>query len=387
MPRVLVLVLVVATSGCGYAGLDDLPLPGGPDVGRASYTVTADFDDVLNLTRQTTVKADGVTIGRVDTITRHGWDARVSMRLRRDVRLPADVEARVAQTSLLGEKFVDLTPDRRSAAAPLADGAHVPVARTSRGTEVEEVLGSLSLLLNGGGVAQLRSITREMHQALDGDTVDTRRFLRQLDTFVGTLDRNRSRILTTLENVDSLTSQIDDDRATVERALVDIGPAVEILADQRKQLRSMLRQVDRFSRTATDVVRTAGDDLAADLAALEPTLAQLEKSGDTLPQALEAILSFPFPDEVLEAVKGDYVNLDVRLDLSALEVLKDVGNLPVERPPVTGTDLRGGDDLTPPRGDVEDDNPLAGLLPDGDGATSGDGGLSGLLGLLLGGGS
>ena len=50
--------------GCGFAGVQDLPLPGGPDVGDHSYRVTAEFDDVLSLTRDSTVKLDGVTVGR-----------------------------------------------------------------------------------------------------------------------------------------------------------------------------------------------------------------------------------------------------------------------------------------------------------------------------------
>lgn len=325
--RAIVLLLVVALSGCGYSGLDSFPLPGGPDIGEESYTVTAEFADVLNLTRQTTVKSDGVTVGRVDTIERTGWSARVTMRLRKDVKVPADVQARIAQTSLLGEKFVDLQAGAATSSRLLADGATIPVSRTSRGSEVEEVLGALSLLLNGGGVAQLKTISQEMHQALDGQTVDTTRFLRQLDTFVGTLDRNRQTIIDTLANVDRLSARINDDRDTVDEALDEIGPAVSILADQRRQLRSMIRHLDAFSRTGSEVIRTAGADLSADLAAIEPTLKQLEKSGDSLPQALEVILSFPFPDEVLDAVKGDYTNLNVELDLSALELAKDVSGL------------------------------------------------------------
>ena len=86
-----VVALVVAAlllGGCGFAGMQDLPLPGGPDVGHHSYRVTAEFDDVLSLARDSTVKLDGVTVGRVDAIGRDGWKAVVTLRLRGDVALP-----------------------------------------------------------------------------------------------------------------------------------------------------------------------------------------------------------------------------------------------------------------------------------------------------------
>ncbi|WP_162891053.1 MCE family protein [Aeromicrobium sp. A1-2] len=311
--------------GCGYSGLGQLPLPGGPDTGKDSYVVTADFSDVLNLARQSTVKADGVTIGRVERIERRGWKARAVLRIRGDVALPAETVAHIGQTSLLGEKFVDLQAPAGPADGPvLKDGSAISIGSTSRGAEVEEVLGALSLLLNGGGVAQLKSISQELHQALDPDTVDAARFLQQLDRFVGTLDRNRTTIIETLENVDALTRTINADRRTVDQALDDLGPGFRVLAGQQEELTSMLGHLDSFSTVASDVVRQSGADLTADLDALRPTLAQLAAAGDSLPQALEVILTFPFPDAVLNAVKGDYVNLDVEIDLSALDILKNV---------------------------------------------------------------
>jgi phospholipid/cholesterol/gamma-HCH transport system substrate-binding protein len=64
--------------------------------------------------------------------------------------------------------------------------------------------------------------------------------------------------------------------------------------------------------------------VVADLKALAPVLAQLQAAGNDLPGVLETVLSFPFPDKVLDAVKGDYVNLDVLVDLSPLTLLNNV---------------------------------------------------------------
>lgn len=55
--------------------------------------------------------------------------------------------------------------------------------------------------------------------------------------------------------------------------------------------------------------------MIADLKALAPTLKALADSGKDLPDALQASLTYPFTDEVLRGVKGDYLN--VYLDVTA----------------------------------------------------------------------
>ncbi|CAA9390062.1 MAG: MCE-family lipoprotein MceE [uncultured Nocardioidaceae bacterium] len=331
MRRVLgLLPAAVLVAGCGFSGLQDLPLPGGPDLDDP-YTVTVEFRDVLSLAEHATVKVDGVTVGEVVGIDRDGWHAEVELVVDGDVALPEDATARIQQTSLLGEKFVALVGSPRDGQPRLEDGDHIPLSRTSRGSEVEEVLGATSLLLNGGGLENLRTISTELHTALDSEDVDTRRFLQELRTFVTTVDEQRDTIIATLENLDSLTRQVNDGRETVERALRTLGPALAVLADQRKPLVAMLQQLDRFGRISATVIRETGANIVADLQALQPVLTALQLSSEKLPESVEAILSFPFPDEVLRAARGDYVNLAVEIDLTPLTILANS----------TGLDLRG----------------------------------------------
>ena len=100
----------------------------------------------------------------------------------------------IKQTSLLGEKYVALEQPMDTPAAPtLKNGDIIPISRTGSAPEVEEVLGALSLLLNGGGLQQIQIITTELNKALQGNESAVRDLLSQLNTFVGTLDRRRTR--------------------------------------------------------------------------------------------------------------------------------------------------------------------------------------------------
>jgi phospholipid/cholesterol/gamma-HCH transport system substrate-binding protein len=158
--RTLACAVLVALlpAGCGLPDLTNLPLPGGAPKGDG-YQVTVEFADVLDLVPQAAVKVDDVTVGTVEKISLAGWTARVSLRLGRDVRLPANATAAVRQSSLLGEKYVTVAaPPTGAASGRLAEGDVIPLSRTNRGAEVEEVLAALGLLLNGGGLAQLRTI-------------------------------------------------------------------------------------------------------------------------------------------------------------------------------------------------------------------------------------
>ena len=96
-------------SGCSF-DVYKLPLPGGVDVGSNPITVKAEFRDVLDLVPDSTVKVNDVTVGKITDISLKGYTAEVTMQLRNDTKLPDNAVATIQQTSLLGEKFVQLEP-------------------------------------------------------------------------------------------------------------------------------------------------------------------------------------------------------------------------------------------------------------------------------------
>src|ERR1700754_2224753 len=150
----LTAVLALLTSGCGAlsGGLRGVDLPGGADLGDRPYHLPIGFEDVVDLVPQPLVKGSAVPAGTVTEIAvGPNWTAMVTVLVNGDVAMPANAQARLRTTSLLGEKFVELlAPD--DAQGRIADGATIALDRTGRAAEVEEVLGALSLLLNGGGI-------------------------------------------------------------------------------------------------------------------------------------------------------------------------------------------------------------------------------------------
>ena len=161
---------VLLLAGCGFRGAYSLSLPGGADVGDDPYTVTVQFLDVLDLVPQSGVRVADVA-GRPGRRDRAGGRLdRRGDRHRQRRRRPAGQRGRddPAVLPARGEVRRAGRARQRGARGRLEDGALIPLDRTNRNVEVEELLGALSLVLNGGGLAQLQTITAELGEALEG---------------------------------------------------------------------------------------------------------------------------------------------------------------------------------------------------------------------------
>ncbi|MFI9612359.1 MCE family protein [Streptomyces sp. NPDC052023] len=334
-----VAVASLLLSGCEFNGWYDVELPGGAASDGRAYRVTVEFRDVLDLVPQSAVKVDDVTVGSVEKVELNGWHARVRLRVADSVRLPANAVAELRQTSVLGEKYVALSaPPGTAPVGRLRDGDRVPLGRSGRSPEIEEVLSALSALLNGGGVAQLKTITVELNKALEGRENRVRSLLEELDTFLGGLDDQRRDIVRAIEAVDRLAGRLGKEKRTIATAVDTMPPALKVLADQRRDLTKMLTALSRLGTTGTRVVKASRDDTVANLKQLRPILKQLNKAGADLPNALELLTTYPFPRNAVDAIKGDYVNLSVTADLDLASLY---GNL-AEEP--DGGDGRGAPD-------------------------------------------
>ena len=327
----------VVLSGCEFDGAYDLPLPGSPVDADEAYEVKASFEDILNVVPRSPVMVDDVTVGEVVEVDRVGWHAEVTMRIRDDVELSDNVVAEIRQVSLLGEKYVAIEePDGVEPSGRLGEGDEIPLDRTGRNPEVEEVLGALSFLLSGGGVAQLGTITRELNEVMSGRETRLRDLLGSLERVVGTLDEQKGDIISAMESLNNLTATLNRERGTIEDALDVTGPAVRVLADQHGELIEMLGALDRLGVVGTRVIGASKDDFIAMLEDLRPVVANLRRAGDSLGPGLNLLVSFPFPKEASQVVQGDFANTSIRADISLENFVPDQGEDPLGGVPVVG---------------------------------------------------
>jgi len=327
MTRLKLLLLLVAGSlafsGCGF-DVYKLPLPGGTDVGDNPITVHVMFRDVLDLVPKSTVKVNDVSVGQVTDVSLDGYTADVTLELRGDTKLPDNTIATIRQTSLLGEKFVSLEPPAQGATGTLSTGDVIGLDHSGRNPEVEEVLGALSLLLNGGGVAQLKTIAHELNVALEGREGSARSVLTQIKTLMTQLDDHKAEIVHAIDSVNALAVSVHKQEGSIDSALGELPSALTSLDKQRGDLVKMLQALNHLGDVGVRVIKASKDATIASVRQLDPVLTELSKSGDDFVKSFNVFLTYPFVDEVVgrdpqvarNLHMGDYTNLSIELDLS-----------------------------------------------------------------------
>ena len=225
--------------------------------------------------------------------------------------LPANAVAQLRQSSLLGEKYVELAaPDdgRAGRAGRRRDdpaGPHQPQPRGRRG------LRRLSLLLNGGGIGQLQTITKELKSDWPATRRRSGRCWPTSNTLVTDLDAHRKDITRALDGLNRLSATLNDQQTSDRRrARQPDARAGDARPSSAPSWSPMLQSLDNASGVATDTVNAQpgrpGRRPAGAGADLQPAG---RGRAETCRKSLQMLLTFPFPDRASRGVKGDYVNL------------------------------------------------------------------------------
>ncbi|MBY4212490.1 MCE family protein [Rhodococcus fascians] len=330
----VVLLTVAATglAGCRFDGVNSIPLPGN-GVGGDTYPVTVELADIQNLVGNSPVKADNVVVGNIGGISSHNWTAILTLQIDEGVQLPANVTAKLAQTSVLGSQYLELTSAvDEPPTGRLEAGDVIPLERTSQYPSTEEVLSALSLVLNGSGLQQIQTVTSELNRVVGGRENDLRSLTDELLTFVSGLNDQRADIVSAIDGMNRLGGELAAQSATLEAGIDTLGPTLGVIEGQRRQLTDLLTKLGDFGNAATGALNDSRDNLRANVAALQPTLEQLAASADSIPTALQIATTIPFPVATADrALRGDYMNLFLTLDVSAETVGEKVlGSIPID---------------------------------------------------------
>ena len=386
----------VALTGCQAGGIGALPLPGTQGRSAGSYTVKVELADASELYPNSRVMVDNVDVGTVTQVRVQGWHAELTVSLNHDVNLPANAVATVGQTSLLGAKHLALEPPIGTAPqGRLAGGATIPLTQSHNYPETEDVLASVSLLLNGGGLQQVQTITGELNKALgDGRDEQVRQSLQQLNTFMGTLDRQKDDIVDALNGLDRLGVQAQQHNQVIADVLTQLPTALQTLNQERTSLTNALGSLSNFSDAATGTVNDVRDTLTRNLQNLTPVLQGLADAGHSLVGSTGLLATGLFPLKTNRNVfKGDYANLGIILDLTNSAISKYYLSLLKGTPigdVLPGLGSPSGNPLqTPPGGKyagMGESGPLPAPPPDNaHDPSESAGGINDLLNTLLGG--
>jgi phospholipid/cholesterol/gamma-HCH transport system substrate-binding protein len=312
----LVAVALVLSS-CGWQGIANVPLPGGPGTGDRKLTIYVQMPDTLALNVNSRVRVADVYVGRVRSIELKNWVATLTLDLQPDVKLPENTLAKIGQTSLLGSQHVQLDSPPDPSPQLLKNGDTIPLKNSSAFPTTERALASIATILRGGGVQNLEVIQTEINNLLTGRADQIREFLNKLDTFTDELNQQRQDITRAIDSTNRLLTIVAQRNNTLDRVLTEFPPLIKHFADTRDLFADAVEALGRVSEAADNALAPISDDLNTNLEYLQRPLKQLGRASPYLIGALKLILTAPFSIEnVPKVVRGDFINVSLMVDLT-----------------------------------------------------------------------
>ena len=109
--------------------------------GTQHYRLTAEFSDAGGLQSGARVEVAGVEIGRVESValTDTLTQARATLSIQPDIRLPRDSRAAIKTAGLIGERFIDI--EIGPAAETLSSGGRIQ--HTESATDILDTVGQV----------------------------------------------------------------------------------------------------------------------------------------------------------------------------------------------------------------------------------------------------
>jgi len=242
-PAVLVLIVLVLI----VAALI-LVLPGG-----GSKTITADFPRAVSLYKGSDVRILGIKVGEVTDVTPSGTKVRVAMKYDKKYKVPATAKAAVISPSIVGDRFVQLTPVYRTGAV-LPDKATLGLDRTATPLELDQIFGSINDLTKAlgpegankpdeTGTGALTRLLDSTAKNFGGQGVQFNQTLKNLSKLTKTLSNNKDELFGTISEVEKFTDTLSKGDDTVRKFNDSLASGASLLADERDDLANVVQNL------------------------------------------------------------------------------------------------------------------------------------------------
>jgi phospholipid/cholesterol/gamma-HCH transport system substrate-binding protein len=313
----VLLAIALVASSCGWHGISNVAIPGGPGGGSSSYTLYVQVPDTLAINGNSKVMVADVYVGSIKAIALKNWIATLTLGVSKNVKLPKNALAKIGQTSLLGSQHVELLAPPNPSPELLKDGDTIPLKNSSAYPSTEQTLASLSMILRGGGIPNLEALQNEVYYIFKGRGEQIRAFLGKLDTFTDQLNQQRDDITHAIDSTNRLLVYVGQRNDVIDRVLTDIPPLIKHFADTKNLLINAVDSVGRLSAAADQYLSEARGPLHTDLQQLQCPLRELGRASPYLIGALKLILTQPFDIETVPKIfRGDYLNVSLTLDVT-----------------------------------------------------------------------
>jgi phospholipid/cholesterol/gamma-HCH transport system substrate-binding protein len=332
------LAAALMLSSCGWRGISNVKIPGGPGTGSGSYTVYVQVPDSLAIDGNSKVMVADVFVGSIRKIqlclrtsrdracnaTRRNnedWVSTLTLGVDKSVKLPRNATAKVGQTTLLGSKHIELAAPPNPSSQPLKNFDTITLNNSSDYPTIERTLAILAMILRGGGITHLGVIENEVNSMLSGRAPQIRAFLGKLDTFTAQLNEQRDDITHAIDSTNRLLAYVATRSDVLDRVLTEFPPLIKHFAEKQQLLIDATNSLGRLSQAANQYLSETRGPLHQDLQQLQCPLKQVVRAAPYLIGALKIIGTLPFDiDTAPKLIRGDFMNASLNLDTTLSSV-------------------------------------------------------------------
>lgn len=213
--------------------------------GGGTNTVTAYFPRAVSIYEGTDVRVLGVTVGSVDEVVPEGTQVKVVMTYDEDFKIPQDAQAVIVSPSVVGDRYVQLTPAYESGDV-MADNTVIKVDQTAIPLELDEIYSSidrLTVAVGPEGANKDGALTDLLEQTaanFAGKGDQFHQTIKDFGRFSETLDNNKDELFESTEQLGGFIKTLADNDQTVRGFNRSLGDVSQLLADERQELTSAL---------------------------------------------------------------------------------------------------------------------------------------------------
>jgi phospholipid/cholesterol/gamma-HCH transport system substrate-binding protein len=258
--------------------------------------VTAKFPRTVSLYEGSEVKILGVAVGKVETVEPTGTNVTVKFYYDGEEKVPADAKAAVISPSIVGDRFIQLTP-AYSGGEQLENNATLGEDRTATPLELDEIFGSINELTKAlgpegankpveNGVGPLTRLLDSTARNFGGQGAEFNTTLKNLGALTKTLADNKDELFGTLAQVEEFTKTLADNDDTVRRFNDSLAGGADLLAGERQELAAVLKNLSIAMVQVRGFVKENRGSLTRNIAGLNRVSKVLVKRRDVLDQTL-----------------------------------------------------------------------------------------------------
>jgi phospholipid/cholesterol/gamma-HCH transport system substrate-binding protein len=247
------------------------------------------LSNASELVTRNAVRLNDVQVGKVTSIGLSRLDAKVGFTVAKDVTLPAGTRVVLRQTSMLGEMFLDLVP---AGGGRLRDGATIPLDRTRRAAELEEVVSLGSQLVNQVTADNFNRMVTTFDEAWGGHP---ERLTRLFDAVTGasaSLNSNREALAATIDRVEQMAAALAPHTGELAGSIQRFADGMRAVAAHREDLSVFTEGLKHLSDSAADLLVRHEAQLTSSGRQTKDLLDQLVSNLGDFEKALQAMPDF-----------------------------------------------------------------------------------------------